>query len=164
MSNVDKQLVNELESRDVRRRKQAIEKLGASSDPLAIKLLVAVSRQDGDAALRQMALNAARARDPQLVDSLLAEKPKPTTGLTPAAKEAKKRALAIAETAMNFHASGNDASARKNLAQALSIYPEVCHDGYFMNIVQAVTGEDGETALQSLPKPSKSLFGSLFGK
>jgi hypothetical protein len=166
MSAVDKQLVKELESSDVRRRKQAIEKLAASHDPTTIKLLVAVSRQDKDAALRELALNAARTRNPQLVESVLktAEKPKPSTALSPTAKEAKKRALALAETAMTFHTSGNDANALKQLAQALTTYPDVRYEGYFMNIVQAITGEDGDAALQSLPKPSKSFFGSLFGK
>lgn len=165
MSAVDKQLVKELKSRDVRRRKQAVQKLGAISDPVAIKLLIAVSRQDADAALREMALKAARERNPQMVDTLLAEKSKPSAVLSPAAQEARKRAKAAAEEAFTFHINGSKESALKSLSKALSIYPEMRHDGYFMNIVQAVTGEDDEAGLALLPKPvKKSFFGNLLGK
>jgi hypothetical protein len=164
---VDKQLVKELENRDARRRKKAIERLGATNEPAAIKLLMAVSRQDADAGLRELALKMAQTLNPQMVEAIIAEKTqpkKPSAILTPAEQESKRRAKASAEEAMNYHGKGNTEEALKWLSKALLIYPPMREDGYFLNILQAITGEEGETALQLLPQVKKSFLDKLFGQ
>lgn len=165
MSVLNKQLVVELENRDARRRKKAIETLGTMQEPNAIKLLLAVSRQDPDEKLREMALNLARTRDAEMTEKLIAEKKQSANkALNANAQEAKKRAKAATEEAFGLHTSGNDVNALRCLSKALTIYPDIRHDGYFMNIVQAITGEDGEAALQLLPKPTKSFWQNMFSK
>jgi hypothetical protein len=164
---VDKQLVKELEHRDARRRKKAIESLGAAQSPAAIKLLLAVSRQDADPTLRELALKTARVSNPQMVEEIIAEKTqpkKPSTRLTPEQTESKKRAKESAEIASSYHAKGEEAEALKFLSRAIMIYPDIREDGYFMNIVQSITGEDGEAGLELLPQVKKSFFEKLFGQ
>jgi hypothetical protein len=166
MSAVDKQLVKELEHRDVRRRKQAVEKLGAANDPVAIKILMAVSRQDADPAVREMALKTAKTSNAQMVETLIAEKEKAKSSnrLSPADKEAFKRAKATSEEAFTWHTNGNHENALKTLTKAIMVYPGIREDSYFLNILQAVTGEDGEAGLAMLPAPTRSFFSSLFRK
>ena len=164
---VDKQLVKELEHRDARRRKKAIETLGKTNEPAAIKLLLAVSRQDADTGLRELALKSAQALNPQLVETLIAEKTqpkKPSTRLTPEQEASKKRAKATAEIASSYHNSGNEVEALKYLSRAIMIYPDIREDGYFMNIVQSITGEDGDAGLELLPAVKKTFFEKLLGQ
>jgi len=162
---LDKQLVYELEHRDSRRRKSAVERLGKSDNRVAIKLLLAVSRQDADESLRTLALNMARTKDAQLAEKLIKEKEMADTKTRNAImREAQQKAKAVTEEAFGFYSMGLKERALTSLGRALVIHPDPRNDAYFMNVVHMITGEEGEAALQMLPKPTKPLIQRLFGK
>lgn len=63
-------------------------------------------------------------------------------------KPDQDRAKQYIDAALSLNIDGNNAKAMSSLAQAISLNPNLINDGYFNNVAAAVTGADGDAALQ----------------
>lgn len=60
------------------------------------------------------------------------------------------RAKKYVDSALSLNIDGNNAKAMTSLTQAISLNPNLMNDSYFNNVASAVTGLDGDAALQKI--------------
>lgn len=65
-------------------------------------------------------------------------------------KADQARAKQYIDSALSLNIDGNNAKAMASLTQAISLNPNLINDGYFNNVATAVTGLDGDAALQKI--------------
>lgn len=65
-------------------------------------------------------------------------------------KASQDRAKQYIDAALSLNIDGNNAKAMSNLTQAVSLNPNLINDAYFNNVASAVTGLDGDAALQKI--------------
>ncbi|NWF67948.1 MAG: hypothetical protein HXY40_02565 [Chloroflexi bacterium] len=163
---IDKHLVKQLESHDIRKRRQAVDVLNETSDPIALKLLLTVARQDPDSSMRALALMYAEKRNPEWAETVLRVGARPLV-LNPAARAARKRALDITEAALTLYEADQPEDALKTLARALAVYPDIEQNPYFLSVACEITQEEedaGALAVVSRQERGKSFFENLFGR
>ena len=65
-------------------------------------------------------------------------------------KPDQDRAKKFVDAALSLNIDGDNAKAMSSLTQAISLNPNLINDGYFNNVATAVTGLDGDAALQKI--------------
>lgn len=63
-------------------------------------------------------------------------------------REKRESAQKAVDAALTYNLNGDNARAMKNLAEALSLDPNLINDAYFNSVATSVTGLDGEAAIQ----------------
>lgn len=70
-------------------------------------------------------------------------------------KPDQERAKGYVDAALSLNINGDNARAMKSLTEAVSLNPNLINDGYFNNVASAVTGLDGDAALQMIVDRNK---------
>ena len=65
-------------------------------------------------------------------------------------KPDQDRAKQYTDAALSLNIEGNNAKAMKSLTEALSLNPNLINDSYFSGVANAVTGLDGDAAIQMI--------------
>lgn len=144
-----------LQARDLKKRKEAMSILRDMKGERVHKLLAAVAQKDTDPELRQMALTLLREKDTQLAEQ--ASKPRDPKDLAKSLPEAaRKQAQNYVEAALSANMNGSNAAALKNLRKALELNPTLRHDGYYISILNTVTGLEGEDAFDAVKNATLS--------
>jgi tetratricopeptide (TPR) repeat protein len=167
------QYINQLNSGDAMRRREAIIALGKSGDAAALKPLAEVYRNDPDPTLRELALKAGKylrqqtggtttpstpppARRPVTsiqdeIDEYEAQenptKPQIKVQRRDVRPEDAKRAREYTNEALTQNINGDNAKAIKALRNAIKIDPNIIDDAFFTSVAGTVTGEAGEDAI-----------------
>lgn len=157
-----KEHLKQLKDRDPAKRKAAIHAVARDLNRDALKPLAIMVKDDPDEDLRQLARRAGVYIREKLGD--LPPAPAPAEAEKSNGKSAKgehptkivvteddiKRAKGMLDSAVNYQVNGENAKAIKYLSQAIKSDPNLRHDPYFINVVQTVTGLEGEEGLANL--------------
>lgn len=132
--------LRQLKDRDPAKRKAAIHAAARAVDGDALKQLAIMCEDDPNEEVRDLALKVGvfirkqvRGEGSSKVKAAVSD-------------ENARRAQGLINEAVTAQSHNQKSRAMKNLAQALRLDPNLRNDGYFINVVETVTGRPGEGA------------------
>ncbi|GEM_PF-1853559 len=168
MAFIDDTIIEALVSDDVDERKQAIKELVKSKNPAAISYLTEIERNDDDLDVQALARLGIANIKKYLADEKVNPAVRTTRGGLRYAvyepdeeddsdllHEQKMKAKVFFNDALERHQRGDDRKAAELLTKALKTNPALGRDPQVITMAGAITGDDGQDAIQKLMEQSR---------
>lgn len=145
---MNEQILAQLKASDPEQRKQGIAKLARSNDPDALRWLANLYKNDPDAEVRKLALQAGKYLRQRQHGS-----PQSTMEVAAVAAENTQRARYYCRSAVKALMEDDRAGAVQALGRALDLDPNLTGDVTTLNLAADITGLEPDRAMELLSNP-----------